>query len=143
MTAKIPARGAILGYVISMIAMTLGIVVLPVAMAPVASAANPCTTVLAGTIYHTSGTKKVALTFDDGPSGNGMSSDWTRRIVDILRQNAVHATFFEIGENVNSNPSMIPKILLGGNLIGNSTETHPNLTGLSEAGQAQEMDAAT
>jgi len=39
MTAKSPKRGAILGYVISMIAMTLGIVVLPVVMAPAASAA--------------------------------------------------------------------------------------------------------
>ena len=40
MTAKIPARGAILGYVTSIIMMTLGIVVLPVVTAPAAAAAT-------------------------------------------------------------------------------------------------------
>src|SRR5664279_5328171 len=116
MTAKIPARGAILGYVISMIAMTLGIVVLPVAMAPVASAANPCAALAAGTIYHTTGTKKVALTIDDGPWGN-----WTPQMLNILAMSGAHATFFDIGENVESNPGMVAKILAGGNLIGNHT----------------------
>ena len=38
MTAKAPKRGAVLSYVTSIIAMTLGIVVLPVVTAPVASA---------------------------------------------------------------------------------------------------------
>jgi len=138
MTAKIPARGAILGYVISMIAMTLGIIVLPVAMAPVASAASPCATPSAGTIYHTTGTKKIALTIDDGPSPN-----WTPQVLSILKSHGVHATFFEIGKNVNANMGLVEQIVAGGNLVGNHTGTHATLTGLSATGQAQEMDAGS
>ena len=55
MTAKIPARGAILGYVTSIIMMTLGIVVLPVVTAPAATAAITCQTPASGAIYRTPG----------------------------------------------------------------------------------------
>ena len=42
---------------------------------------------------------KVALTFDDGPS-----SDWTPKILDILKQKGVKATFFIVGDNGETNP---------------------------------------
>ena len=37
--------------------------------------------------------KKVALTFDDGPEEN-----WTPKILDILKEKKVKATFFVIGQ---------------------------------------------
>jgi peptidoglycan/xylan/chitin deacetylase (PgdA/CDA1 family) len=136
MTAKIPARGAILGYVTSIIMMTLGIVVLPVVTAPAATAATTCQTPPSGAIYRTPGPNQVALTIDDGPSG-----DWTPHVLNILQSHGVHATFFVIGENVRANPGMIGQILAGGNLVGNHTETHATLTGMSAAGQGQQMDS--
>ena len=138
MTAKIPQRGAILGYVISVIMMTLGIVVLPVVTAPAAAAATTCQTPAAGGIYRTPGPNQVALTIDDGPSGN-----WTPQVLNILRSHGAHATFFVIGENVRANPGIIRQILAGGNLVGNHTETHATLTGMSAAGQGQQMDSGT
>ena len=41
--------------------------------------------------------KKIALTFDDGPD-----PDWTPKILDILKEKHVPATFFIIGENAEA-----------------------------------------
>jgi cellulose synthase/poly-beta-1,6-N-acetylglucosamine synthase-like glycosyltransferase/peptidoglycan/xylan/chitin deacetylase (PgdA/CDA1 family)/spore germination protein YaaH len=65
---------------------------------------------------------KVALTFDDGPS-----ADWTPKILDILKQKGVKATFFVIGENGETNPRLVQRVLAEGHEIGNHTFTHPNL----------------
>jgi cellulose synthase/poly-beta-1,6-N-acetylglucosamine synthase-like glycosyltransferase/peptidoglycan/xylan/chitin deacetylase (PgdA/CDA1 family) len=65
---------------------------------------------------------KVALTFDDGPS-----AEWTPKILDILKQKGVKATFFIVGENGEANPGLVQRILAEGHEIGNHTFTHPNL----------------
>jgi peptidoglycan-N-acetylglucosamine deacetylase len=65
---------------------------------------------------------KVALTFDDGPDG-----EWTPKILDILKQKGVHATFFIVGENGEHNPQLVRRIVDEGHEIGNHTFTHPNL----------------
>ena len=65
---------------------------------------------------------KVALTFDDGPS-----DEWTPKILDILKAKGVKATFFLIGENGETNPSLVKRIYAEGHEIGNHTFTHPNL----------------
>jgi peptidoglycan-N-acetylglucosamine deacetylase len=64
----------------------------------------------------------VALTFDDGPDPL-----WTPRILDILKQENVPATFFIIGENGQANPNLVRRIVSEGHDIGNHTYTHPNL----------------
>jgi len=65
---------------------------------------------------------KVALTFDDGPDPT-----WTPMILDTLRSRKAPATFFVIGENVESNISLTRRIAREGHEIGNHTFTHPNL----------------
>jgi cellulose synthase/poly-beta-1,6-N-acetylglucosamine synthase-like glycosyltransferase/peptidoglycan/xylan/chitin deacetylase (PgdA/CDA1 family)/spore germination protein YaaH len=65
---------------------------------------------------------KIALTFDDGPS-----PEWTPKILDILKEKGVHATFFIIGENGIANPRLVQRILAEGHDLGNHTFTHPNL----------------
>jgi peptidoglycan-N-acetylglucosamine deacetylase len=64
----------------------------------------------------------VALTFDDGPDPT-----WTPRILDILKQENVQASFFIIGQNGQSNPDLVRRIVDEGHDIGNHTFTHPNL----------------
>jgi peptidoglycan-N-acetylglucosamine deacetylase len=64
----------------------------------------------------------VALTFDDGPD-----ADWTPRILDVLKQEQVAASFFIIGENGQENPDLVRRIVREGHDIGNHTYTHPNL----------------
>lgn len=130
---------AILGSVMTLVVMTIGLIVSSaVTSVPHASAASSCPTPAAGAVYRTPGPKQVALTIDDGPSGQ-----WTPQVLDILNANGIHATFFLIGENVRQDPSLVQGILAGGNEIGNHTDTHPTLAGMSAAAQGQQMDVAT
>jgi cellulose synthase/poly-beta-1,6-N-acetylglucosamine synthase-like glycosyltransferase/spore germination protein YaaH/peptidoglycan/xylan/chitin deacetylase (PgdA/CDA1 family) len=64
----------------------------------------------------------VALTFDDGPD-----SRWTPKILDILEQKHVPATFFVIGENMQTWPGLVKREVNDGMIVGNHTWTHPNI----------------
>ena len=62
---------------------------------------------------------KVAyLTFDDGPS------NLTPHVLDVLKQNNIHATFFVIGKNATEYPDFIKRAYNEGNVIGNHTWSH-------------------
>ena len=67
----------------------------------------------------------VALTFDDGPD-----PQWTPRILDILRRNHVPATFFVIGTEAQKYPALLRAEAADGNVIGNHTYSHQNLSNL-------------
>ncbi|MBU3079133.1 glycosyltransferase [Sphingomonas quercus] len=64
----------------------------------------------------------VALTFDDGPD-----PVWTAPILDVLKANGVHATFFMIGENGLTERGLLRRLLAEGHEVGSHTYTHPNL----------------
>ncbi len=66
--------------------------------------------------------KKLAITFDDGPD-----ADWTPRILDVLKEKNVPATFFVIGENANRYPQILKREFEDGHEIGNHTYTHENI----------------
>lgn len=63
----------------------------------------------------------VALTFDDGPDAS--ITPW---ILDFLKENAIKATFFCVGSNVQRNPSLYAQILAEGHVIGNHSMNHEN-----------------
>ncbi len=63
--------------------------------------------------------KIVALTFDDGPD-----SEFTPRVLDLLKQYKVNATFFCIGKKAEENPAIIKRISDEGHLIGNHSYSH-------------------
>lgn len=63
--------------------------------------------------------KKVALTFDDGPH-----PVWTQKVLDILKEHKIKATFFLIGSNVEKYPWVVKRIAEEGHIIGNHTYTH-------------------
>jgi cellulose synthase/poly-beta-1,6-N-acetylglucosamine synthase-like glycosyltransferase/peptidoglycan/xylan/chitin deacetylase (PgdA/CDA1 family)/spore germination protein YaaH len=65
---------------------------------------------------------ELALTFDDGPSG-----DYTPKILDILKKKKVPGTFFVTGVNIQNNIPLIRREYKEGHEIGNHTFTHPNL----------------
>lgn len=71
--------------------------------------------------------KMVAITFDDGPHGTN-----TQKILDILDNHNAKATFFMLGQNVNSNKEIVKDVYTRGNEIGIHTWSHPQLTKLSE-----------
>lgn len=62
--------------------------------------------------------KIVYLTFDDGPSKN------TELILDILKENNVHATFFIISPYIEPHIEFIKRAYEEGNAIGNHTANH-------------------
>jgi cellulose synthase/poly-beta-1,6-N-acetylglucosamine synthase-like glycosyltransferase/peptidoglycan/xylan/chitin deacetylase (PgdA/CDA1 family)/spore germination protein YaaH len=64
----------------------------------------------------------VALTFDDGPDAR-----WTPRILDILKEKGVPATFFIVGENALTERGLIDRMIREGHEVGSHTYTHPNL----------------
>lgn len=70
--------------------------------------------------------KYVALTFDDGPS-----KTQTPRLLEILKENNIHATFYILGKNASFFPDIIKDIHNAGHEIGSHTWDHPQLTRLS------------
>lgn len=62
--------------------------------------------------------KDVFLTFDDGPN------DFTLKILDILKNFDVKATFFVCGKNVEHFPEITKKIVKDEHVIGNHTFSH-------------------
>ncbi|MDR1016877.1 MAG: polysaccharide deacetylase family protein [Coriobacteriales bacterium] len=80
--------------------------------------------------------KVVCLTYDDGPS-----PDWTQKILKVLQQNKVKATFFEIGNVVKNYPSVSKDVVTAGmELCSHSYNHSPShyLNKLSEA-EAKKM----
>src|ERR1700722_8783589 len=69
----------------------------------------------------------IAMTFDDGPSAEN-----TPRLLEMLKQRNIKATFFLIGQNVASNPDLVRRILAEGHEVGNHSWTHPQLSKLSD-----------
>jgi peptidoglycan/xylan/chitin deacetylase (PgdA/CDA1 family) len=69
----------------------------------------------------------VALTFDDGPH-----PDFTPRILQILAENNVHATFFVVGKMVALHPELVRAEYQAGHTVGNHTYDHPDLARMSQ-----------
>jgi peptidoglycan-N-acetylglucosamine deacetylase len=65
---------------------------------------------------------EFALTYDDGPN-----DPYTQRLLDVLAQHEVRATFFLIGRFVRQRPEIARAIRAAGHLVGNHTVTHPVL----------------
>ncbi len=67
------------------------------------------------------GNKVFALTFDDGPW-----PEYTRKILAILKQNNVKATFFMVGQEVMRRPEIAREVRDAGHAIGNHSWDHPS-----------------
>lgn len=74
------------------------------------------------TIFRTRSAKQLALTFDDGPNPSV-----TPQLLDLLAKHNAKATFFLVGKFVRGCPELTKEITTRGHLIGNHTDSHPNL----------------
>ena len=79
---------------------------------------------------------KVALTFDDGPN-----AEWTPKILDILKEKGVQASFFIVGVGAHASPRLVERMIAEGHDVGNHTFTHPNLGISSEEVVRVELNA--
>jgi peptidoglycan/xylan/chitin deacetylase (PgdA/CDA1 family) len=80
------------------------------------------------------GRRQIALTFDDGPD-----PDATPRLLALLAQRDVRATFFLIGERAARHPGVVRAIVSQGHEVGNHTWRHRNAWFLSPAASAREL----
>jgi peptidoglycan/xylan/chitin deacetylase (PgdA/CDA1 family) len=80
---------------------------------------------------------ELALTFDDGPN-----PAWTPRLLDLLADAQVHATFFLVGRFAQSEPELVRRVAAAGHLIGNHSWSHPFLSA-TPAGRVREELART
>ncbi len=78
--------------------------------------------------------RTAVLTFDDGPT------EWTPKILDVLRRYHVKATFFVIGSRVADNPGILAQMVKDGHEIGIHTFTHVNLGNSPAWRQRLEID---
>jgi peptidoglycan-N-acetylglucosamine deacetylase len=77
---------------------------------------------------------EIALTYDDGPN-----DVVTERLLDVLAQHNVRATFFLIGRFVRERPQIVRAVAAAGHLIGNHSMTHPWLAWQSAARIREEL----
>ncbi|WP_336047435.1 polysaccharide deacetylase family protein [Streptomyces sp. CA2R101] len=78
--------------------------------------------------------KCVALTFDAGPS------EHTDRLLDILKKEKVHATFFMLGQNhVDKRPAEVKRIDAEGHELANHTWSHQILTDIEPNEATREL----
>jgi peptidoglycan/xylan/chitin deacetylase (PgdA/CDA1 family) len=80
--------------------------------------------------------KEIALTFDDGPHPKS-----TLRILAILKQYGLHATFFVVGEKAEQRPDLIQAEAAAGDCIGNHTYNHVSLVKIPQDYIATEIKA--
>ena len=64
----------------------------------------------------------VALTYDDGPN-----PPYTERLLGVLAKHNVKATFFMIGNRIETHPETVNKVIAEGHQIGNHSYSHPLL----------------
>ncbi len=77
-------------------------------------------TLLAPSVWRgPAGSKRLALTFDDGPCES------TPRVLEILRAYQTPATFFQCGANVRRLPEIAREVRAAGHETGNHSDTHP------------------
>lgn len=72
--------------------------------------------------------RAVALSFDDAPD-----ADFTPKVLDALKEANVKATFFIVGNRVETHPEVMERIVREGHAIGNHSYNHANLPKLSDA----------
>jgi peptidoglycan/xylan/chitin deacetylase (PgdA/CDA1 family) len=77
---------------------------------------------------------QIALTFDDGPSPE------TIKILEILKEHNVTATFFLIGKNIEQYPEITDLVIRSGNEVGSHSYTHKSNLIFFEDGELNKTD---
>ena len=100
--------------------------------------ASGVTTSSAPTTTIVPGSKPVLyLTFDDGPGVDSAA------LLSVLARHGVKATFFLMGIHVRDLPASAAFIAADGHAIGNHSDTHPDLTTLTEEAARAELERAS
>jgi peptidoglycan-N-acetylmuramic acid deacetylase len=78
--------------------------------------------------------KIIYLTFDAGfDNGN------TEKILDALKKHNVCATFFVVGNFIETHPELVKRMAEEGHIVGNHSYNHPDMTSLSDEKFMEEL----
>ena len=73
------------------------------------------------------GNKSIYLSFDEG-----YEAGYTEKILDVLKENEVKATFFITSHYLNTASELVERIIKEGHCVGNHTVNHPSLPSKSD-----------
>ena len=79
--------------------------------------------------------KNLALTFDDGPY-----PPYTERLLDVLKEKKVHATFFLVAERARKNPELVRRITEEGHTVGLHAFRHRDFLKLTEEEKQKDLE---
>jgi peptidoglycan/xylan/chitin deacetylase (PgdA/CDA1 family) len=82
----------------------------------------PSSKIFGPAITHTNSSRKLAITFDDGPN-----PAMTPKLLNLLDRHKARATFFVVGKYARQHPDLLRETVARGHVIGNHTYSHPNL----------------
>lgn len=71
--------------------------------------------------------KNIYLTFDAG-----YENGYTSNILDVLKKHNVKATFFLVGNFIQTSPDLVKRMTQEGHTVGNHTMTHPDMSSISD-----------
>lgn len=71
--------------------------------------------------------KKIWLTFDAG-----YENGYTAHILDVLKKHQVKATFFLVGNFIETAPELVKRMTEEGHTVGNHTYTHPDMSKIAD-----------
>ena len=70
--------------------------------------------------------KVIYLTFDAG-----FENGYTSGILDVLKKHQVPATFFLVGNYLETQPDLVKRMVEEGHIVGNHTYSHPDMSQIS------------
>ena len=76
----------------------------------------------------------IAMTFDDGPHVEN-----TPRLLDMLKQRGIKATFFVVGQCAAEYPDIMKRIVAEGHEIANHSWSHPQLSKMGEGSVTDQL----
>ena len=79
--------------------------------------------------------KELYLTFD-----NGFENGYTPKILDVLKDKKVQATFFVTGHYLKDKPEIVKRMAADGHIVGNHSWNHPDMTKVSNEKLKKELD---
>ena len=71
--------------------------------------------------------KKVYLTFDAG-----YENGYTKKILDILKEQGVKGAFFLVGNYLEKNPDIVKRMVREGHIVGNHTYHHKDMRSITD-----------
>jgi len=78
--------------------------------------------------------KTIYLTFDEG-----YEAGFTSKILEILKENEVKATFFITAHYLNTNEELVKQMIEEGHIVGNHTVNHKSMPSLTEEEMKSEV----